>query len=216
MDLRVPLAVVTPTLDAAVLQALAATTSWASGAQVHRVAGTGSVDGVRKVLTRLVAQGIVAAQDQPPATLYVLNRDHVAAEAVVALTRLRLVIIDRIAVEVTAWAPPLVHASLFGSFARGEADEGSDIDILLIPATTTGPGSDSAAAAVVEHGLELATSQLTKDVYRWTGNRAHLVTATLDVVAGMVAAGDPLVESWRADHVHLTGARLLDVLRRAS
>jgi hypothetical protein len=56
---------------------------------------------------------------------------------------------------------------------------------------------------------------LAKDVYRWTGNRAHLVTAPLDVVAGMVAARDPLVESWRADHVHLAGARLLDVLRRA-
>jgi len=207
VDLRVPLAVVTPTLDAAVLQALAATTAWASGAQVHRMAGTGSVDGVRKVLARLVEQGIVAAQDQPPSTLYVLNRDHVAAEAVVALTRLRQVVIDRITAEVTAWAPPLVHASLFGSFARGEAGAGSDIDILLIPAETA---TDDAGS-----GLEAATARLAKDVYRWTGNRAHLVTATVDVVAGMVAAQDPLVESWRADHVHLAGARLLDVLRRA-
>ena len=45
MDLAMPLAVVTPTLDAAVLHALAATTARASGAQVHRMAGTGSPDG---------------------------------------------------------------------------------------------------------------------------------------------------------------------------
>ena len=86
MDLAMPLAVVTPTLDAAVLHALAATTARASGAQVHRMAGTGSPDGVRKVLTRLVAQGIVLADEYPNATLYLLNRDHVAAEAIVALT----------------------------------------------------------------------------------------------------------------------------------
>jgi hypothetical protein len=35
MDLSNPLAVVTPTLDAAVLQALAATTGWATGAHVQ-------------------------------------------------------------------------------------------------------------------------------------------------------------------------------------
>ncbi len=202
-----PLAVLTPTLDAAVLQALAATTSWASGAQVHRAAGTGSADGVRKVLIRLVGQGIVQAQDQPPATLYRLNRDHVAAEGIVALTRLRQVIIDRIVGEVSAWAPPLLHASLFGSFARGEADSGSDIDLLLIPTT----GDEAAGATLGE-----ATTRLAKDVYAWTGNRAHVVTPTVEVVASMVAAGDPLVQSWRAEQVHLAGARLSEVLGRAS
>lgn len=206
MDLSVPLAVVTPTLDAAVLQALAATTSWSSGAQVHRAAGRGSVDGVRKVLIRLVGQGIVQAQEQPPSTLYRLNREHVAAEAVLALARLRQVIIDRIVGEVSVWDPPLLHAGLFGSFARGEADSASDIDILLIPV-----GEDAARP-----GVEEAAARLAKDVYAWTGNRAHILTPTLDVVASMVAASDPLVESWRAEQVHLVGARLPEILRQAS
>jgi len=207
VDLSVPLGVVTPTLDAAVLQALAATTSWSSGAQVHRAAGRGSVDGVRKVLIRLVGQGIVQAQDQPPATLYRLNRDHVAAEAIVALTRLRQVIIDRIVSEVSAWNPPLLHASLFGSFARGEADSRSDIDILLIPEA----GEDAAGS-----GAEEEAARLAKDVYAWTGNRAHIVTPTLEAVASMVAAGDPLVESWRVEQIHLAGVRLSEVLRSAT
>ena len=105
MDLSMPLAVVTPTLDAAVLHALAATTARASGAQVHRMAGAGSPDGVRKVLTRLVVQGIVLADEYPNATLYLLNRDHVAAEAIVALTRLRTPIIERITDALSRWSP---------------------------------------------------------------------------------------------------------------
>lgn len=77
-----PLAVVTPTLDAAVLHALAATTARTSGAQVHRMAGTGSPDGVRRVLARLVGQGVVLAEEHPSATFYLLNQEHVAADAV--------------------------------------------------------------------------------------------------------------------------------------
>ena len=120
VDLSNPLAVVTPTLDAAVLLALAATTGWATGAQVHRMAGAGSDDGVRRVLARLVDQGIVLADQHPHATLYSLNRNHVAADAIVSLTRLRAEIIDRIGVALKNWSPsPPVHASLFGSFARG-------------------------------------------------------------------------------------------------
>lgn len=206
MDLSRPLAVVTPTLDAAVLHALAATTAWASGAQVHRLAGAGSSDGVRKVLARLVEQGIVLADEHPHATLYVLNRDHVAAGPIVALTRLRADIVDRIAAAVTDWQPPVVHASLFGSFARGEAATASDIDVLLIR-------SPAAAGDIESRTVQL--DRLAADIRLWTGNRAQIIAITLETLTGMITDNDPLVESWRADHVHLAGARLLDLLREA-
>jgi hypothetical protein len=32
----------------------------------------------------------------------------------------------------------------------------------------------------------------------------------------MIAAEDPLLASWRADHIHLMGTRLLDLLRSVS
>src|SRR5690349_10903574 len=132
MDLSNPLAVVTPTLDAAVLQALSATTGLSTGAHVHRLAGTGSPDGVRKTLARLVRQGIVLVEEHGHANLYRLNRDHVAAAPILALTRLRGQILDNIIGAIGDWSVPPVHASLFGSFARGDADEASDIDILLV------------------------------------------------------------------------------------
>ena len=207
MDLAMPLAVVTPTLDAAVLHALAATTARASGAQVHRMAGTGSPDGVRRVLTRLAAQGIVLAEEHPNATLYLLNRDHVAADAVVALTRLRTTIIDRITDALSHWSPEPVHASLFGSFARGEATTASDIDIVVVIGPAGAADQDARAAQI---------DQLTADVLRWTGNRGHIVDPTPDILTAMIAAEDPLLASWRADHIHLMGTRLLDLLRNVS
>jgi predicted nucleotidyltransferase len=207
MDLAMPLAVVTPTLDAAVLHALAATTARASGAQVHQMAGTGSPDGVRRVLARLVAQGIVLADEHPNATLYLLNRDHVAADAIVALTRLRTTIIDRIAEALSTWSPEPMHASLFGSFARGEATTTSDIDILVVISPADAAEQDRRAAQI---------DQLSADVLRWTGNRGHIVDPTPDILAAMTAAKDPLLVSWRADHIHLKGTRLLDLLRSVS
>jgi len=207
VDLAMPLTVVTPTLDAAVLHALAATTARASGAQVHRMAGTGSPDGVRRVLTRLVAQGIVLADEYPNATLYLLNRDHVAAEAIVTLTRLRTPIIDRITDALLRWSPKPVHASLFGSFARGEATTTSDIDILVVSGPA-GPADQDERAAQIE--------QLAADVLRWTGNRGHIVDPTPEILTAMIAGDDPLVVSWRADHINLMGIRLLDLLRSVS
>jgi len=207
MDLAMPLAVVTPTLDAAVLHALAATTARASGAQVHRMAGTGSPDGVRRVLARLAAQGIVLAEEHPNATFYLLNRDHVAADAIVTLTRLRTTIIDRVTDAVSHWSPEPVHASLFGSFARGEATTTSDIDILVVIGPAGAADQDARATQI---------DQLSADVLRWTGNRGHIVDPTPDILSAMIAAQDPLLASWRADHIHLMGTRLLDLLRSVS
>lgn len=198
---------VSPTLDAAVLQALAATTSQASGAQVHRMAGVGSADGVRRALARLVGQGIVLAEEHPSATFYRFNREHVAADAILPLTRLRTTIIERITDAVSTWPLEPVHASLFGSFARAEATTASDIDILVVFDTGTTDHHGARATQVDE---------LAADILRWTGNHAHIVDSTPDVLARMVSDDDPLVASWRVDHLNLTGIRLLDLLRRLS
>ena len=59
MDLSNPLATVAPTLDAGVLLVLAATSSTCTAPEVRRRLRYGSDEGVRKVLARLVHQGVV-------------------------------------------------------------------------------------------------------------------------------------------------------------
>jgi predicted nucleotidyltransferase len=203
VDLHNPLAVIAPTLDAAVLQGLAATTSWTTGRGVHRLIDKQkSQDGVRKALHRLAAQGIVEAEQHPQATLYRLNREHVAADLILGLTRLRQAIIDRIVEHLGMWEAQPLHASLFGSFARNEARANSDIDVLVVIPSAM----DEAVRA--RQVVELAQA-----IERWTGNRAQIVDITPQQVFQMIEANDPLVMSWRADAVRLTGSPLLDLLR---
>lgn len=214
MDLASPLATVTPTLDAAVLQALSATTGASTGAHVHRMAGVGSADGVRRVLARLVRQGVVLAEEHAHASLYRLNREHVAYEPILALTRLRATIVDKIATALGGWEVAPIHASLFGSFARGEAGADSDIDILVVCGGAGPDGSDhSGDRARFTSPWEAQVDSLAGDVWCWTGNHAHILEVTLPTLVAMLNADDPLVESWRVEHVHLLGTRLLDLLR---
>jgi len=119
----------------------------------------------------------------------------------------RTMIIDRITEALSCWSPEPVHASLFGSFARGEATTTSDIDILVVIGPAGDADQDARATQI---------DQLAQDVLRWTGNRGHIVDPTPDILAAMIAGDDPLVVSWRADHIHLAGTRLLDLLRSVS
>ena len=116
-------------------------------------------------------------------------------------------IIDRITEALSCWSPEPVHASLFGSLARREATTTSDIDILIV----TGP-----AGAVHQDERAALIDQLSADVLRWTGNRGHIVDPSPGILTTMIAADDPLLVSWRADHIHLMGTRLLDLLRSVS
>lgn len=203
MDHTNPLAVVTPTLDGPVLLALSATTGDFTGRQVHRLAGVGSPDGVRRVLARLVRQGVVLAREEPYATLYRLNRDHVAADAILDLTRLRIKIIDQIAGAIREWTTPPLHASLYGSFARNDGTESSDLDLLVVA-----PEADESEDAWSEQ-----IDGLTRLIQLWTGNEAHVLDTSTAVLTEMLRHDDPLLASWRADALHLDGLPLMDLLR---
>jgi predicted nucleotidyltransferase len=197
---------VTPSLDATVLQVLAATTSPSTGGEVARRTAHGSREGVRRVLARLVSQGVVLADARAGVTLYSLNREHVLADPIIQITRARSAIIDRITHRLSQWEPTPRHASLFGSFARGDADNDSDIDVLVVLSDT---GEDDVGVS------EAAADDLSQAIRRWTGNHAHIVTTRTSVIADMRESRDPLLDSWRADHVHLWGERLANLVRRA-
>lgn len=206
MNLSTPLAVITPTLDAGVLQVLAATTAGCTAAEVHRRLGHGSDEGVRKVLARLAAQGVVLAETPARYAVYHLNRDHVAAPHIEALTRVRDTIVDNIRGEVAGWQIKPSHAGLFGSFARGVADSDSDIDLLLVRPDEPGELDEDAWLEQLDH--------LDRNIRAWTGNAAQLIDLAPATLGQMARDGDPLVDSWRAEDIHLHGEQLLDLLRR--
>src|SRR5205823_11543424 len=71
LNVSSPISSIIPSLDGAVLGALAGTTRPLNLSTVHELAGRGSLSGVRRVLLRLVKTGIVS--DVPGG--YILNRE---------------------------------------------------------------------------------------------------------------------------------------------
>lgn len=188
MDVRSPISSVIPSLDGAVLAALAGTTAPLTLTRVHEVAATGSLSGVRRVLVRLVGTGIVLSVPGG----YVLNRDHVAAPAIESLARLWGEVLDRIGHAVAEWEAPPALVGIYGSAARRGGDEGSDIDLLVV--------SDAPDAA--ELGADLAGN-----LERWTGNAAHVVTLDPSDLVRMRRAREPILVEWERDLVVVAGDR---------
>lgn len=186
MDVSRPISSVAPSLDGPVLAALAGTTAPLRLAEVHRIAGRGSLSGVRLVLVRLVESGLVS---QVPGG-YVLNRDHVAAPAVQQLTRLWGEVFDRIRAAVAQWPEQPALVAMFGSAARRDGDEHSDIDLLVV----------SDAVAVPEHA-----SQLAELVESWTGNVTRVVTLSSSDLDRMRDAQEPILANWATDLVPIVG-----------
>ena len=206
MDLSFPLATITPTLDAGVLQVLAATTAGCTAAEVHRRLGHGSDEGVRKVLARLVRQGVVVAETVARYPVYRLNRDHVAVPHIEALTRIRDQIVANIREEIVHWEIQPSYAGLFGSFARGAAGSDSDIDVLLVRPELAVEFDEDRWLAQADH--------LDRQIRAWTGNATQIIDLDSTTLGQMARDGDPLVDSWRTECIRLHGERLLDLMRR--
>ena len=182
MDLSRPFAVVTPTLDGEVLAVLAgADTEFTSG-DVLRLLGDRSSRGVRLVLDRLADQGIVTRRSVGRAWLYTLNREHVAADAVLALAGLRASFLRRLAIAVSEWPDPPLFDALFGSAATRGHTAGSDIDVFLVR-----------PEGVDEDEWESLVTHLVAAATRWTGNDTRPLVLSESEVSAWVAHGEPVV-----------------------
>jgi predicted nucleotidyltransferase len=205
VDLTHPIHVLVPTLDGPVLEVLARTTRPLTGREVQRLARKGSPSGVRLALSRLTDQGIVHAEHRSTAVFYVANRDHLAWPAVETLTNLRRTLLQRLRTELESWHPPPIHASLFGSAARGDGDASSDVDILLVRHDEVAE-DDSPWADQVD--------RLRHHVVIWTGNRCQAFELDRRRLAEHVQAQDPLVDSFLSDSIHLAGTDLRITLQQ--
>lgn len=205
MDLSYPFHVIVPTLEGPVLTVLARTTRPLTGREIHRLAEVGSPGGVRLALTRLTRQGVVSAEERAGAVFYQANRDHLAWPAVKILAGLRRTMLDRIRHELRSWLITPLHASMFGSAARGDGDADSDVDILLVRPDELEEDEPTWSEQV---------DRLRNDVTTWTGNRCQPFQLDLSQLAAHVRAGDPLIDEWRRDAILLAGDDLRVVLQR--
>jgi predicted nucleotidyltransferase len=209
LDVAFPHSAISPTLEGDVLIALAGTTRPLTGREVARLARRGAPAAVSVALNRLVEQGLVLREEAGRAFLHRLNRDHLAAPAVLVLAGLRTALLERLRAEIGGWELQPVSAAMFGSAARGDGDTASDIDLLLV------------RPSQVDEADELwrtQLSQLADHVHAWTGNHASLVELTEADLPGQIATGPPALEEIQAQAIALAGippALLLPALERA-
>jgi hypothetical protein len=194
VDLRHPLRSLVPSLDWAVLEVLARSESGLGASQITRLSHDGSRSGQAPILDRLVAHGLVIAEPANQGFLYRLNRDHLLAPAILEAAGLRARLLDLLTAQTLQFSPAPVHASVFGSFARGEAGVESDIDVLLIAAADDDLASWSPPIDLLENRVRM-----------WTGNRCSCMAFTTERVRQLAANGEPIVEQWMTDGVVLVG-----------
>jgi predicted nucleotidyltransferase len=195
MDLSDPTRAVTATLDGTVLAVLAAAGKPLTVGQVAQQAVRGSEIGIRRSLGRLIEQGIVRATLMGRNQVHELNRDHIAASVADTLAGLRNELWRRFRDELTTWRPRPLYACVFGSAARGDGDEASDIDLLLVHPPFSGEKKPARLTPSVRSQLAdalgsamLSSSELEAQpqwegqidhlrdlVERWTGNSLQIV-----------------------------------------
>jgi predicted nucleotidyltransferase len=204
MDVSKPFTALSPSLDVDVLVTLAGSSTPRSGREVARRAGR-SKTGVRHVLDRLVDHGLVDRLEAGSTLLYSLNRDHLLAPAVEQMADARAEMIRRLREEIGGWEVPAVHASLFGSAARGQGDTRSDIDLLVVRPADVDQEDETWRAQI---------DALAGSVRRWTGNHAGIAEISEGELSRLLKEGPPVLEEVRQDAVDLAGQRSRTLLGR--
>jgi predicted nucleotidyltransferase len=218
MDLSDPTRAVTSSLDGPVLAALAAAGRPLTVGQVAKEAARGSEIGIRRTLARLVEQGIVRAETMGRNQVHELNRDHVAAAVAEALAGLRNELWSRMRAELDGWRPRPLYACVFGSAARGDGDESSDIDLLLVHPPL--PGERKPQRTVVDalgedaaESWERQVDGLRERVHRWTGNQLQIVDLAYHEWHSPARSHEPLLTEVRRDGIELVRSGLLTAPR---
>jgi hypothetical protein len=195
MNLTHPLSSLIPSLAGPVLEVLAHTTRPLTGREVQRLLlRDASQQGVQNVLDDLAAHGLVTQTAAGSSVLNTLNRQHILAPFIIRIADLRDELLADLATIVTEEAPWATKAILFGSLARGDADEESDIDLLLVRDDTTRE-EDTPPEEDISSRVHRLTGNPCRILHYTTGEFAALPDRTPDLHAAISSEGIDLLAS---------------------
>jgi len=199
MDVSNPIRSVIPSVHGDVLAVLARTDVPLTGRGVAGLVEGVSRSGVQKALLALTQAGVVLIEHQPPANLYRLNREHLAADAIVALATIRQRLISAMRTDLASWDRPAWGAWLFGSAARGDGSAASDIDVLIVR-------PDGVTDLDVDWADDV--DRFAADVAGWTGNPCAVIEYSRSEFDALLISGERLAEELRTDAIGLTDRRV--------
>jgi hypothetical protein len=203
MNVANPFKAISPGVEGDVLIVLSRTTRPRTGREIARLSER-SQKGVQTVLDGLVDHGLVERQEAGAAAIYTLNRDHLLAPLVERMAATRTELFERLREELGSWGAPAVHASLFGSAARGDGDVDSDIDLFLVRPSDLDPE---------DRIWRRQVDALSDSVRRWTGNHAGISEVSAAEIPRLAIERPPVIADLEHDAIELFGEELRKLLR---
>lgn len=198
MDFVRPVQAVIPGVQGRVLAVLAETTAELNLTTLARLAGV-SVAQASRVMPELVRLGLVERRDVPPSAQFRLVRENVASQAILALADARAGVLRHIGEAASRIAPEPVAVVVFGSFARGEADSDSDIDVAVVRADTVDEDDET-----WWNSLE----RWRREVQAITGNSVELLDLSATEASRKLRSRAELWRNIRRDGVVVRGVEL--------
>ena len=177
-----PVQAVIPGAQGRILAVLVETTGELNLRTIARLAGVSTAQASR-VLPGLVELGIVDRREVPPSALFRFEPENVAARAITALANARSTVLDELARIAGDLHPEPASVILFGSFARGEADRESDLDLVVVRPADITEEDDTWRAAV---------TRLREEARRVTGNPVELVEVGVADIGRLLRSRKPL------------------------
>ena len=147
MDFVRPIEAIIPGAQGQVLAVLAETTAELNLRTIAVLAGVSQAQASR-VLPRLVELGVVERREVPPASLFRLVPEHVAAHAILRLARATEHALDDIGRLASTISPSPAAVIVFGSLARHSAGVDSDVDVVVVRSAHVDEDDDAWAASL--------------------------------------------------------------------
>jgi predicted nucleotidyltransferase len=196
---------VVPGSQGRILAVLAETTGELSLRTIARLAGVSAAQASR-ILPQLVQLGIVERREAPPTALFRFVHENVASQLIHGLSRSRDYVLGELGRRAETLAMRPVSVVVFGSLARGDADEASDVDVLFV--RPEGLDDDNWSASLKEWG---------RSARLLTGNRVEVLEADASDVGRLLRSHKPLWKDIAQDGVVVFGESLqqLKALRSA-
>jgi predicted nucleotidyltransferase len=202
MDFREPVQAVVPGAQGRILAVISQTSAELNLRTIARLSGV-SVAQASRVMPALVDLGLVQRREAPPSALFKFVAEHVAARAVTALVDARRTVLDELKASASRLAVQPASVIVFGSFARGDADRSSDVDVLLVRPSEVGE-DDPEWRTSIDGWVEW--------VRRLTGNPVELLELSLDEATAKLRSKQRLWSDIQRDGVVVFG-QTIDGLR---
>ncbi len=150
---------------------------------------------------------MIERREVPPSSLFRIVPEHVATRALVALADSRAVVLAEMGRAAAKIRPAPISVIAFGSFARGDGEPDSDIDVIMV--RPTGIDAD-------DDGWSQAIERWRTVISRVAGNTVEILDVDADAVAAKLSGRSELWRDVHRDSQVVFGKRLDELADRLS